>query len=128
MGIKTKRKKRRRKKPRVRLLYLIMLGSVVVAYVATRFVGCAEYAFFSYNPPYYEPRDLERYEAMKEDVEKMLGKSLDEIGQEKAQKYIKYKDVVKTEDKLGQEKHKLEETLKEVEEEERHKTIWEEKQ
>ena len=128
MGIKTKRKKRRRKKPRVRLLYLIMLGSVVVAYVATRFVGCAEYAFFRYNPPYYEPRDLERYEAMKEDVEKMLGKSLDEIGQEKAQKYIKYKDVVKTEDKLGQEKHKLEETLKEMEEEERHKTIWEEKQ
>ena len=128
MGIKTKRKKRRRKKPRVRLLFLIMLGSVVVAYVATRFVGCAEYAFFRYNPPYYEPRDLERYEAMKEDVEKMLGKSLDEIGQEKAQKYIKYKDVVKTEDKLGQEKHKLEETLKEVEEEERHKTIWEEKQ
>ena len=128
MGIKTKRKKRRRKKPRVRLLFLIMLGSVVIAYVATRFVGCAEYAFFRYNPPYYEPRDLERYEAMKEDVEKMLGKSLDEIGQEKAQKYIKYKDVVKTEDKLGQEKHKLEETLKEVEEEERHKTIWEEKQ
>ena len=114
MGIKTKRKKRRRKKPRVRLLFLIMLGSVVIAYVATRFVGCAEYAFFRYNPPYYEPRDLERYEAMKEDVEKMLGKSLDEIGQEKAQKYIKYKDVVKTEDKLGQEKHKLEETLKEV--------------
>ena len=128
MGIKTKRKKRRRKKPRVRLLFLIMLGSVVIAYVATRFVGCAEYAFFRYNPPYYEPRDLERYEAMKEDVEKMLGKSLDEIGQEKAQKYIKYKVVVKTEDKLGQEKHKLEETLKEVEEEERHKTIWEEKQ
>ena len=128
MGIKTKRKKRRRKKPRVRLLFLIMLGSVFIAYVATRFVGCAEYAFFRYNPPYYEPRDLERYEAMKEDVEKVLGKSLDEIGQEKAQKYIKYKDVVKTEDKLGQEKHKLEETLKEVEEEERHKTIWEEKQ
>ena len=127
MGIKTKRKKRRRKKPRVRLLFLIMLGSVFIAYVATRFVGCAEYAFFRYNPPYYEPRDLERYEAMKEDVEKMLGKSLDEIGQEKAQKYIKYKDVVKTEDKLGQEKHKLEETLKKVEEEERHKTIWEEK-
>jgi len=127
MGIKTKRKKRRRKKPRVRLLFLIMLGSVVIAYVATRFVGCAEYAFFRYNPPYYEPRDLERYEAMKEDVEKMLGKSLDEIGQEKAQKYIKYKDVVKTEDKLGQEKHKLEETLKKLEEEERHKTIWEEK-
>ena len=127
MGIKTKRKKRRRKKPRVRLLFLIMLGSVFIAYVATRFVGCAEYAFFRYNPPYYEPRDLERYEAMKEDVEKMLGKSLDEIGQEKAQKYIKYKDVVKTEDKLGQEKHKLEETLKKLEEEERHKTIWEEK-
>ena len=127
MGIKTKRKKRRRKKPRVRLLFLIMLGSVVIAYVATRFVGCAEYAFFRYNPPYYEPRDLERYEAMKEDVEKMLGKSLDEIGQEKAQKYIKYKDVVKTEDKLGQEKHKLEETLKKLEEEERHKTIWKEK-
>ena len=128
MGIITKRKKRIRKKPQIKLLFLIMLGSVVIAYVATRFVGCAEYAFFRYNPPYYEPRDLERYEAMKEDVEKMLGKSLDEIGQEKAQKYIKYKDVVKTEDKLGQEKHKLEETLKEVEEEERHKTIWEEKQ
>ena len=127
MGIKTKRKKRRRKKPRVRLLFLIMLGSVVIAYVATRFVGCAEYAFFRYNPPYYEPRDLERYEAMKEDVEKMLGKSLDEIGQEKAQKYIKYKDVVKTEEQLEQEKRKLEETLKKLEEEERHKTIWEEK-
>ena len=127
MGIITKRKKRIRKKPQVKLLFLIMLGSVVIAYVATRFVGCAEYAFFRYNPPYYEPRDLERYEAMKEDVEKMLGKSLDEIGQEKAQKYIKYKDVVKTEDKLGQEKHKLEETLKKLEEEERHKTIWEEK-
>ena len=69
-----------------------------------------------------------RFEAIKEDAEKMLGKSLEEVGQEKAQKYIKYKDVVKTEDKLGQEKHKLEETLKEVEKEERHKTIWEEKQ
>jgi len=128
MATKTKRKKRLRKKPRVRLLFLILLGSGVIAYGATRFVGCAEYAFFRYNPPYYEPRDLERYEAIKEGVEIMLGKSLDEIGQEKAQKYIKYKDVVKTEDNLGQEKHKLEETLKELEEEKRHKTIWEEKQ
>lgn len=128
MGIKTKRKKRLRKKPRVRLLFLIMLGSVVIAYVATRFVGCAEYAFFRYNPPYYEPRDLERYEAMKEDVEKMLGKSLDEIGQEKAQKYLKYKDTVITEEHLEREKRKLGETLKKLEEEERHKTIWEEKQ
>lgn len=128
MGIKTKRKKRLRKKPRVRLLFLIMLGSVVIAYVATRFVGCAEYAFFRYNPSYYEPRDLERYEAMKEDVEKMLGKSLDEIGQEKAQKYLKYKDTVITEEHLEREKRKLGETLKKLEEEERHKTIWEEKQ
>ena len=128
MDTKTERKKLRRKKPRVRLLFLILLGSVVIAYVATRFVGCAEYAFFRYNPPYYEPRDLERYEAMKEDVEKMLGKSLDEIGQEKAQKYLKYKDTVKTEEYLGREKRKLQETLKNVEEEERHKTIWEEKQ
>lgn len=128
MGIKTKRKKRLRKKSRARLLLLIMLGSVVIAYVATRFVGCAEYAFFRYNPPYYEPRDLERYEAMKEDVEKMLGKSLDEIGQEKAQKYLKYKDTVITEEYLEREKRKLGETLKKLEEEERHKTIWEEKQ
>lgn len=128
MGIKTKRKKRLRKKPRARLLFLILLGSAIIAYVATRFVGCAEYAFFRYNPPYYEPRDLERYEAMKEDVEKMLGKSLDEIGQEKAQKYLKYKDTVITEEHLEREKRKLGETLKKLEEEERHKTIWEEKQ
>ncbi|HHT9108080.1 MAG TPA: hypothetical protein ACFYEF_06485 [Candidatus Wunengus sp. YC63] len=128
MGIKTKRKKRLRKKPRVRLLFLIMLGSAIIAFISTRFAGCAEYAFFRYNPPYYEPRDLERYEEMKEDVEKMLGKSLEGVDLEKAQKYIKYKDVVKTEDKLGQEKHKREETLKNLEEEERHKTIWEEKQ
>ena len=40
----------------------------------------------------------------------------------------KYMDVVKTEDNLGQKKHKLQETLKKLEEEERHKTIWEEKQ
>ena len=51
---------------------------------------------------HYEPRDLERFEAIKEGVEIMLGKSLEEVGQEKAQKYIKYKDFVKTEDKLGQ--------------------------
>ena len=57
----------------------------------------------------------------------MLEKSLEQIGQEKAQKYIKYKDVVKTEEQLEQEKRKLEETLKKREEEERHKTIWEEK-
>ena len=126
MGIITKRKKRIRKKPQVKLLFLIMLGSVVIAYVATRFVGCAEYAFFRYNPPYYEPRDLERYEAMKEDVEKMLGKSLDEIGQEKAQKYLKFKDSVKTEDRIEQEKKKIQETLERLETEERHKTIWEE--
>ena len=42
MGIKTKRKKRLRKKPRVRLLFLILLGSGVIAYGTTRFVGCAE--------------------------------------------------------------------------------------
>ena len=76
---------------------------------------------------HYEPRDLERFEAAKEIQEKMLGKSLEQIGQEKAQKYIKYKDVVKTEEQLEQEKRKLEETLKKLEEEERHKTIWEEK-
>ena len=128
MDTKTKRKKRRRKKPRVRLLFLILLGSAIIAYLATRFVGCAEYAFFHYNPPYYEPRDLERYEAIKEGVEKMLGKSLEEVGQEKAQKYLKFKDSVKTEEGIEREKKKLEETLKKVEEEERHKTIWEEKQ
>ncbi len=128
MDTKTKRKKRLRKKPRARLLFLIMLGSVIIAYVATRFAGCAEYAFFRYNPPYYEPRDLERYEAIKEDVEKMLGKSLDEIGQEKAQKYLKFKDSVKTEDRIEQEKKKIQETLERLETEERHKTIWEEKQ
>jgi len=127
MDTKTKHEKSHRKKPRVRLLFLILLGSAVIAYGATRFVGCAEYAFFSYNPPYYEPRDLERYEAIKEDVEKMLGKSLEEVGQEKAQKYLKYKDTVKAEEQLEREKRKLQETLKKMEEEERHKTIWEEK-
>jgi len=53
---------------------------------------------------------------------------LDEIGQEKAQKYLKYKDTVKTEEQLAREKRKLKETLKKLEEEEQHKTIWEEKQ
>ena len=128
MGIKTKHKKRFRKKPRVRLLFLILLGSGVIAYVAMRFVGCAEYAFFYYKPQYYEPRDLERYEVVKEGEEKTLGKSLEQIEQGKAQKYLKYKDTVKTEEQLEREKRKLQETLKKVEEEERHKTIWEEKQ
>ncbi|HHT9138406.1 MAG TPA: hypothetical protein ACFYEK_14330 [Candidatus Wunengus sp. YC60] len=109
-------------------MFLILLGSAIVAFVATRFVGCAEYAFFYYNPPYYEPRDLERYGVVKEGEEKTLGKSLEQIGQEKAQKYLKYKDIVKTEEQLEQEKKKLEETLKKLETEERHKTIWEEKQ
>ncbi len=110
------------------MLFLILLGSAIIAYVATRFVGCAEYAFFYYNPPYYEPRDLERFETVKEIQEKMLEKSLEQIGQEKAQEYLKYKDTVKTEEQLEREKRKLQETLKKVEEEERHKTIWEEKQ
>ena len=57
----------------------------------------------------------------------MLEKSLEQIGQEKAQKYLKYKDIVITEEQLEREKKKLEETLKKREEEERHKTIWEEK-
>ncbi|HHT9115724.1 MAG: hypothetical protein HY607_01030 [Planctomycetes bacterium] len=43
-------------------------------------------------------------------------------------KYLKYKDIVSTEERIEQEKKKLEETLKKLEEEERHKTIWEEKQ
>jgi hypothetical protein len=127
MGIKTEHKKHLREKPRVRLLFLILLGSAIIAYVSVRFVGCAEYAFLYYNPPYYEPRDLERFETVKEIQEKMLEKSLERIGLGKAQKYIKYKDVVKTEEQLEQEKRKLEETLKKLEEEERHKTIWEEK-
>src|SRR3972149_8522331 len=127
MDAKTKRKKRPRKKPRVRWLFLILLGSAIIAYVATRFVGCAEYAFLYYNPPYYEPRDLERFETVKEIQEKMLEKSLEQIGQEKAQKYLKYKDIVITEEQLEREKKKLEETLKKLEEEERPKTIWEEK-
>ncbi len=112
---------------RVRILFLLLLGSAIIAYAATRLTGCAEYAFFHYNPSYYEPRDLERGEVVKDDVEKMLGKSLEEAEQEKALKYIKYKDIVKTEEKLVQEKFKLEETRKKMEEEERHKTIWEEK-
>ena len=58
---------------------------------------------------------------------KTLEKSLEQIEQEKAQKYLKYKDTVITEEQLEQEKRKLEETLKKLEEEERHKTIWEEK-
>ncbi|HHT9146598.1 MAG: hypothetical protein Q7J76_11245 [Candidatus Brocadiaceae bacterium] len=128
MVTKTKHKKRLRKKPRVRLLFLILLGSGVIAFVATRFVGCAEYAFFRYNPQYYEPRDLESYEVVKEGEIKTLEKSLEDVGQEKAQKYLKYKDTVKTEEYLEREKRKLQETLKNVEEEERHKTIWEEKQ
>ncbi|HHT9124111.1 MAG TPA: hypothetical protein ACFYEF_14690 [Candidatus Wunengus sp. YC63] len=74
---------------------------------------------FYYNPPYYESRDLERYEFVKESEEKTLGKSLEQIGQEKAQKYLKYKDIVKTEEQLEQEKKKLEETLKKLETEER---------
>ena len=53
---------------------------------------------------------------------------MDEIGQEKAQKYLKYKDTVKTEEQLAREKRKLKETLKKLEEEEQHKKIWEEKQ
>ncbi|MBM2833804.1 MAG: hypothetical protein HW406_965 [Candidatus Brocadiaceae bacterium] len=57
----------------------------------------------------------------------MLGKSLEEVGQEKAQKHLKFKDSVKTEEQIEQKKKKLEETLKKLEEEERHKTIWEEK-
>ena len=76
---------------------------------------------------HYEPRDLERFEAAKEIQEKMLEKSLEQIGQKKAQKYLKYKDTVKTEEQLEREKRKLQETLKKVEEEEWHKTIWEEK-
>ena len=128
MEIKTKRRKRRRKKPRVRLLFLILLGSGVIAYVAMRFVGCAEYAFFYYKPQYYEPRDIERYEVVKEGEVKTLGKSLEEVGQEKAQKYLKYKDIVRTEEGIDREKKELEETLKKLQEEERHKTIWEEKQ
>ena len=127
MHIKTKHKKYRRKKPRVRLLFIILLGSVVIAYLMTRFVGCAEYAFFHYNPPYYEPRDLERYEVVKEGEEKTLGKTLEHIEQEKAPKYLKYEDSVKTEERIGQEKKKVEETLKKLEAEEKHKTIWEEK-
>ena len=83
--------------------------------------------FFYYNPPYYEPRDLERYEKVKEGEKKTLGKSLEEVGQEKAQKYLKYKDIVITEEQLEREKKKLEETLKKLEEEERHKAIWKEK-
>ena len=58
----------------------------------------------------------------------MLEKSLEQIEQEKAQKYLKYKDIVSTEERIEQEKKKLEKTLKKVEEEERHKTIWKEKQ
>ena len=58
----------------------------------------------------------------------MLEKSLKQVGQEKAQKYLKYKDIVITEEGIEREKSKLEETLKKLETEERHKTIWEEKQ
>ena len=57
----------------------------------------------------------------------MLEKSLEQIGQEKAQKYLKFKDSVKTEEQIEQKKKKLEETLKKLEAEERHKTIWGEK-
>ncbi|MCR4320922.1 MAG: hypothetical protein NUV74_11375 [Candidatus Brocadiaceae bacterium] len=63
-------------------MLLILLGSGVIAYVATRFVGCAEYAFFHYNAQYYEPRDLERYEVEKEGEKKgtrRYGKRSDDV-------------------------------------------------
>lgn len=128
MDIKTEHKEHCRKKPRVRLLFLILLGSAIIAYVVIRFVGCAEYAFLYYNPPYYEPRDLERGETVKESQKETLKKSLEQIEKEGAFKYLKYRDIIRTEELSEQEKKRLEELFGKIEEEEKYKTIWEEKQ
>lgn len=118
----------RRRKMRVWVLLLILLGVAILAYIAVRLSGCGEYAYLQYNPQYYEPKDLERGEAVKETQKETLEKLLKRLEQEDTLKYSEDKETTKAKELLDQKKKEIIEALKKLEEEERHKTIWESNQ
>ena len=118
------KEKRHRRGIKVKILITVLCCSSVLAYFGLKLAGCIRKAYV-YDMPYYEPRDIERGEAEKWDTMQELGKSVEQLELERTAKYLKYRDVARTEDAMEQERLKIIQRLQALREEERHKTIWE---
>lgn len=116
--------RRHRRGIKAKILITVLFGAAVLAYFGLKLAGCIQKAYV-YNPPYYEPRDIERGEAEKWDMMQELGKSAEQLERERTEKYLKYRDAARTEDAMEQERLKIIQRLQALQEEERHKTIWE---
>lgn len=122
-----KRIKHRRRRPRLLTILLVVLGSAAIAFLAITIVGYIRKAY-DYNPLYYDPRDLERGEVVKEQQKDIYQKSLEVVEEKKALGHIEGDDAVKSDVHIEQIEKKIRKSLEELEAEEKHKTIWEDQE
>ena len=116
-----------RRTPRMLTILLVVLGSAAIAFLAITIVGYIRKAY-DYNPLYYDPRDLERGEVVKEQQKDTYQKSLEVIEGKKALGHIEGDDAVKSDVHIEQIEKKILKSLEELEAEEKHKTIWEDQE
>jgi chromosome condensin MukBEF MukE localization factor len=107
--------------------FLIILGTAAIAYLAICIVGYVKKAY-EYDPLYYEPRDLERGDVVKEQQKDTYQKSLEAVEEKKALSHLTNEEGVKSEIHREQVEKGIRESLEGLEAEEKHKTIWEDQE
>lgn len=116
--------KHRRGRPGLLTIFLVILGSAAAAFLAITVVGHIRKAY-DYNPLYYDPRDLERGEVVKEQQKDTYQKSLETVEEKRALAHIVGDNAVKSDVRMEQVEKGILKSLEELEAEEKHKTIWE---
>ncbi len=116
--------KHRRGRPGLLTIFLVILGSAAAAFLAITVVGYIRKAY-DYNPLYYDPRDLERGEVVKEQQKDTYQKSLETVEEKRALAHIVGDNAVKSDVRMEQVEKGILKSLEELEAEEKHKTIWE---
>ncbi|MBF8277920.1 MAG: hypothetical protein HW390_2993 [Candidatus Brocadiaceae bacterium] len=116
--------KRRRKRPGLLAIFLVLLCTAAAAFLVIFIMGYIKKAY-DYNPQYYEPRDLERGEVVKVQQKDTYQKSLETVEEKRALEHIVEDDAVKSDVRMEQVEKGILKSLEELEAEEKHKTIWE---
>lgn len=119
--------KRRRKRPGLLAIFLVLLCTAAAAFLVIIIMGYIKKAY-DYNPQYYEPRDLERGEVVKVQQKDTYQKSLEAIEEKRALENLVGDDAVKSGVRMEQVEKGILKSLEELEAEEKHKTIWEDQE
>ena len=119
--------KRRRKRPGLLAIFLVLLCTAAAAFLVIIIMGYIKKAY-DYNPQYYEPRDLERGEVVKVQQKDTYQKSLETVEEKKALEHIVGDDTGKSDVRMEQLEKGILKSLEELEAEEKHKTIWEDQE